>query len=97
MKTFCLLSAMCLGLISSPVFADEGMPKGKSDMQMNSSMSMQDKKGCEKMHGMMNPEKMKGMMQMKKKHMQKMETHLANIEKLLSQLVKLEKQKASVK
>ncbi len=96
MKTFCLLTAICLGVISSPVFAEEGGHNGKSDMQMNSSMSMQGKKDCEKM-SMMNPEKMKGMMKMKKKHMQKMEAHLANIEKLLKQLVNLEKQKASVK
>ncbi len=95
MKTIYVLSAVCLSVISSPVFAEQGQQAEQSDMPMNSSMSMQGKKGCEMM-SMMNPEKMKDMMQMKKKHMQTMETHLANIEDLLKQLVELQKQKASV-
>ncbi len=50
---------------------------------------------CKQKHGgMMSPEKMekmKGMMQMRKKHMQTMEQRLANIEALLKELVELEK------
>ena len=43
--------------------------------------------------GMMNPQMMHNMMAMRQKHMQTMETHLANIEGLLRQLVELQKQK----
>lgn len=94
MKTFYLLTVVYLGAISNPVFAAQDRQSEDSGMGMDSSM-MGGGKGCDKMHKM-NPEKMKGMMQMKKKHMQKMETHLANIEDLLKQLVKLQKQKGSV-
>ena len=94
MKKLYLLTAVCLGLISHPVFAEQSQQPEQSGMPMHESMDMQGRKGCEKM-SKMNPEKMKGMMQMKKKHMQKMETHLANIEDLLKQLLELEKQKSS--
>lgn len=43
--------------------------------------------------GMMNPQMMQNMMAMRQKHMQTMETRLANIEALLRQLVELQKQK----
>jgi len=47
---------------------------------------------CKQKHGgMMSPEKMKSMMQMRQKHMRTMEQRLANIEALLKELVELEK------
>ena len=42
--------------------------------------------------GMLNPQMMQQMMAMRLQHMQTMETHLANIEALLQQLVELQKQ-----
>ncbi len=95
MKIFYLLTVVYLGVMSSPVFAEGESHVSKSDMHINSSMSMQGKKDCDKM-SMMNPQKMKGMMQMRKKHMQKMEKHLANIENLLKQLLELQKKEHSV-
>ncbi len=93
MKTFYLLAVIYLGAISNPVFAAQNHQSENSGMGMKSSM-MEGGKACDKMHKM-NPEKMQGMMKMKKEHMQKMETHLANIENLLKQLVELEKKKSS--
>lgn len=101
MKTIHLLTAVCLGVIASPVFAQEGQQPEKPNTQMKSSMSMpmhgekdDDEKDCEMM-SMMKSEKKKGRMQMKQEHMQTMENHLANIEELLKQLVELQKQKGS--
>ena len=91
MKTTYLLAAACVALISSPVLADDEEHAEKTPMKMDSSMPMHDKEKCEMM-SKMNQQKMKGMMQMKKKHMQTVENHLANIEELLKQLVELQKQ-----
>lgn len=88
MKTVQLLTVVCLAVITSPIFADEGTQSGKHGMPMDGEQ------GCEHM-SMMKQEKMKGMMQMKKKHMQTMEDRLANIEELLKQLVEMQRQKSA--
>ena len=93
MKMTYVLAVLCFGIISSPILAEDGQHSEKSTMKMDSSMPMHDKEKCEMM-SRMNPEKMKEMMQMKKKHMQTMENRLANIEELLQQLVELQKQKS---
>lgn len=104
MKIVHLLTAIYLGVIASPVLAQEGQQPEKPNTQMNSSMSMpmrgekdvedDDEKDCEMM-SMMKSEKMKDRMQMEQKHMQTMENHLANIEELLKQLLELQKQEDS--
>ncbi|HHS84143.1 MAG TPA: hypothetical protein ENK38_04340 [Gammaproteobacteria bacterium] len=92
MKTIYLLAAASFFAISNPILAEEDQHSEKPEMKMDSSMPMHDKEQCEMM-AKMNQKKMKGMMQMKKKHMQTMENHLANIEELLKQLVEIQKQK----
>jgi len=94
MKTIHLLTAVCLGVIASPVFAEEGQQPERPGMHMKSSMPMHGEKDCEMM-SMKNPKNMEDMMQRKQKHMQTMENRLANIEELLKQLVELQKQKGS--
>ena len=91
MKTIHLLTAVCIGVIASPVFAEEGQQPERPGMHMKSSMPMHSEKDCEMM-SMKNPEEM---MQRKQTHMQTMENRLANIEELLKQLVELQKQKDS--
>ncbi len=84
MKFIQTLSLAILLAVTSASYAEMGSGSG---------MPME----CEQKHnGMMNPEKMakmKGMMEMRQKHMQKMEQRLANIEALLKELVELEKKK----
>jgi len=65
------------------------MAPGQGGMMGKGAMPMMDPQ----QGGMMNPQMMKNMMAMRQKHMQTMETHLANIEALLRQLVELQKQK----
>ncbi len=81
MKLIQTLGLTTLLLISCASYAEMGSGSG---------MPME----CKQKHeGMMNPEKMKGMMEMRQKHMQTMEQRLANIEALLKELVELEKKK----
>ncbi|HFQ14033.1 MAG TPA: hypothetical protein ENK40_04470 [Gammaproteobacteria bacterium] len=75
---------LLLALATSPVLADE---TGNMHMKGMQGGGM---KACENMHAM-RQENMKGMMEMKKQHMRKMETHLANIEKLLRELVEMKR------
>lgn len=101
MKIFKLLTLAGLTVIATPSFAEEGNMSGHSGMQMGSSMdmSMMGEKECGQMGGMKHGkmEGMKNMMEMRQQHMQTMEDRLANIEKLLQQLVELQKQNGSAK
>ena len=64
------------------------MAPGQGGMMGKGAMPMMDPQ----QGGMMNPQMMHNMMAMRQKHMLTMETHMANIEALLRQLVELQKQ-----
>jgi len=101
MKIFKLLLLAGLTVIATPSFAEEGHMYGHSGMQMDSSMdmSMMGEKECDQMGGMKHDKMdgMKNMMEMRRQHMQTMEDRMANIEKLLQQLVELQKQNGLAK
>ncbi len=93
-RTGYLVAAICLGVVSSPLLADDEHAFEDSPKKNGASAPMHDEEKCEMMSGK-SPEKMKKMMQMRHNHMQAVEKHLANIEDLLKQLVELQKQNSS--
>jgi len=94
MRTSYLIAAICLGVVSSPLLADDEHLFEDSSAKNGAATQMHDKEKCEMMSGK-SPEKMKKMKQMRHAHMQEVEKRLANIEGLLKQLVELQKQNSS--
>jgi len=82
--------------LSLPVFADDNNTQQSPNPQPNAGMNMPGQHmGCHQggmpMMGGPRGMPMMNMMQQKQAHMQRMETHLGNIESLLKELVALQK------
>jgi len=91
-----LSASLIVFSLSLPAFADDNNTQQSPNLQPNAGINMpRQHMGCHQggmpMMGGPRGMPMMNMMQQKQVHMQRMETHLGNIESLLKELVALQK------